>query len=217
DDLEKDFAEAGGARQVEEHRTLIGSAAQLVTSPRLKAFDLNQEKDAVRDKYGRNPFGQGCLLARRLIEQGVTFIEVESNGWDTHQDNFNRTKTLTETVDPAFAALLNDLKEHGRLEKTLVIWMGEFGRTPRINGNTGRDHFPRAFNVALAGGGVRGGKVIGATSAEGTEVKERPVSVADLFCTFCHALKINPRKENVSSLGRPIKIVDGGQVVKELF
>jgi uncharacterized protein (DUF1501 family) len=217
DDLEKDFAEAGGARQVEEHRTLIGSAAQLVTSPRLKAFDLNQEKDAARDKYGRNPFGQGCLLARRLIEQGVTFVEVESNGWDTHQDNFNRTKTLTETVDPAFAALLNDLKERGRLAKTLVIWMGEFGRTPRINGNTGRDHFPRAFNVALAGGGVRGGKVIGATSADGMEVTQRPVSVADLFCTFCQALKINPRKENMSGLGRPIKIVDGGQPVKELF
>jgi uncharacterized protein (DUF1501 family) len=216
-ELEQDFAEAGGEKQVEEHRTLLGSAAQLVTSPRLKAFDLAAEKDAVRDKYGRNAFGQGCLLARRLIEQGVTFVEVESNGWDTHQDNFNRTKTLSETVDPAFAALLADLKERGRLERTLVIWMGEFGRTPRINGNTGRDHFPRAFNVALAGGGIKGGKVIGRTSEDGMEVKERPVSVADLFCTFCQALKINPRKENMSSLGRPIKIVDGGQAVKELL
>jgi uncharacterized protein (DUF1501 family) len=216
-ELEQDFAEAGGDRQVEEHRTLLGSAAQLVTSPRLKAFDLGAEKDAVRDKYGRNPFGQGCLLARRLIEQDVTFVEVESNGWDTHQDNFNRTKTLSETVDPAFAALLADLKERGRLDRTLVIWMGEFGRTPKINGNTGRDHYPRAFNVALAGGGIKGGKVIGRTSEDGMEVKERPVSVADLFCTFCQALKINPRKENMSSLGRPIKIVDGGQGVKELF
>lgn len=216
-ELEQDFAEAGGERQVEEHRTLLGSAAQLVTSPRLKAFDLAAEKDAVRDKYGRNPFGQGCLLARRLIEQGVTFVEVESNGWDTHQDNFNRTKTLSETVDPAFAALLGDLKERGRLQRTLVIWMGEFGRTPRINGNTGRDHFPRAFNVALAGGGIKGGKVIGRTSDDGMEVKDRPVSVADLFCTFCQALKINPRKENMSSLGRPIKIVDGGEAVKELL
>lgn len=217
DDLEKDFAEAGGERQVEEHRALLGSASRLVTSPRLEAFDLAKEKDAIRDKYGRTPFGQGCLLARRLIEQGVTFVEVESNGWDTHQDNFNRTKKLSETVDPAFAALLSDLKERGRLQKTLVIWMGEFGRTPKINPNTGRDHYPRAFNVALAGGGIKGGKVIGATSADGADVKERPVGVADLFCTFCQALKINPRKENVSSLGRPIKIVDGGQAVKELI
>ena len=217
DDLEKDFAEAGGARQVEEHRTLLGSASNLVTSPRLKAFDLAQEKDAVRDKYGRNGFGQGCLLARRLIEQGVTFVEVESNGWDTHQDNFNRTKKLGETVDPAFAALLSDLKERGRLDRTLVIWMGEFGRTPKINGNTGRDHFPRAFNVALAGGGIKGGKTIGSTTADGMAVKDRPVSVADLFCTFCQVFKINPRKENMSTVGRPIKIVDGGKPVNELF
>jgi hypothetical protein len=216
-DLEQDFASAGGAPRVTAHQTLYGSAAQMVLSPRLKAFDVRDEKDAVRDRYGRNAFGQGCLLARRLVEQGVTFVEVESNGWDTHQDNFNRVNSLSETVDPAFAALVTDLKERGMLERTLVIWMGEFGRTPRINPNTGRDHYPRAFNVALAGAGIRGGQVIGATSADGTDVKERPVGVADLFCTFCQALKINPRKENMSPVGRPIKIVDGGQPVKELF
>jgi hypothetical protein len=216
-DLEQDFAEAGGAPRVEEHRTLYASAAQMVLSPRLKAFDVADEKDAVRDRFGRNAFGQGCLLARRLVEQGVTFVEVESNGWDTHQDNFARVKSLSETVDPAFAALVTDLKERGLLERTLVIWMGEFGRTPRINPNTGRDHFPRAFSAALAGAGIQGGRVVGATSDDGMDVKERPVSVADLFCTFCQALKINPRKENLSSVGRPIKIVDGGQAVKELF
>jgi hypothetical protein len=216
-DLEQDFASAGGAPRVAAHQTLYGSAAQMVLSPRLKAFDVRDEKEAVRDRYGRSPFGQGCLLARRLVEQGVTFVEVESNGWDTHQDNFTRVKSLSETVDPGFAALVTDLKERGMLERTLVIWMGEFGRTPRINPNTGRDHYPRAFNVALAGAGVRGGQVIGATSADATDVKERPVGVADLFCTFCHALKINPRKENLSPVGRPIKIVDGGEPVKELF
>src|SRR5262249_42733119 len=141
----------------------------------------------------------------------------DSNGWDTHQDNFERTKRLAQTVDPAFAALVGELKERGRLDKALIIWMGEFGRTPRINLNTGRDHFPRAFTVALAGGGVKGGQVIGKTSADGTTVTERPVTVADLFCTFCHALKIDPRKENHATLGRPIKIVDGGRPVKELF
>ena len=216
-DLEEDFKESGGAPRVAEHKALYGNASQMVLSPRIKAFDVTQEKDAVRDRYGRSPFGQGCLLARRLVEQGVTFVEVESNGWDTHLDNFNRVKTLSAGVDPGFAALVSDLKERGMLDRTLVIWMGEFGRTPRINPNTGRDHFPRAFNVALAGAGIHGGQVIGKTSADGTDVRERPVSVADLFCTFCQALKINPRKENMSGLGRPIKIVDGGQAVKELF
>jgi hypothetical protein len=216
-DLEEDFARAGGVPRVDDHKALYGNASQLVLSPRLKAFDLSQEKEAVRKRYGETPFGNGCLLARRLVEQGVTFVEVESSGWDTHQDNFDRVKTLTETVDPAFAALVGDLKERGLLDKTLVIWMGEFGRTPRINPRTGRDHFPRAFNVALAGGGIKGGRAIGATSADGTTVTERPVAVADLFCTFYHALKINPRKENVSPLGRPIKLVDGGKPVQELF
>ena len=217
EDLEEDFAQSGGGRLVEDHRHLYGSAAQMVRSPRLKAFDVSQEKEAMRDRYGRSPFGQGCLLARRLVEAGVTFVEVDANGWDTHQDNFNRVKTLSETVDPGFATLVTDLKQRGLLEKTLVVWMGEFGRTPRINANTGRDHFPRAFNVALAGGGIKGGQVLGASSSDGTSVRERPVTVPDLFCTFCHALKINARKENLSTEGRPLKIVDGGKMVKELF
>jgi hypothetical protein len=216
-DLEKDFSEAGGGPRVEEHRALYGSAEKMVRSPHMKAFDLNQEGATVRDRYGRSAFGQGCLLARRLVEQGVTFIEVELNGWDTHDNNFERTKKLSETADPAFATLLSELKERGMLERTLVIWMGEFGRTPKINPKTGRDHFPKAFSVALAGCGIRGGQVIGSTSADGNDVKNRPVSVQDLFCSFYKALGINPRKENVSTQGRPIKIMDKGEAVKELF
>jgi uncharacterized protein (DUF1501 family) len=215
--LERDFAEAGGASLVEDHKSLYASAAQMVLSPRLKAFDINQEKEAVRDRYGRTSFGNGCLLARRLVEQGVTFVEVEMGGWDTHEDNFNRVRSLSATVDPAFAALVADLKERGLLDRTLVIWMGEFGRTPKINPRTGRDHYPRAFNVALAGGGIKGGRVIGRTNNEGTDVVARPVSVPDLFCTIYQALKINPRKENLSPLGRPIKLIDKGEPVKELF
>src|SRR5207253_762070 len=133
------------------------------------------------------------------------------------QDNFTRTTELAGRTDPAFAALIGDLRERGLLARTLVIWMGEFGRTPRINANTGRDHFPLAFNVALAGGGVRGGQVIGATNDAGNAVANRPVTVPDLFCSFCQALGINPRREFMTPLGRPIRIVDGGTAVRELF
>jgi hypothetical protein len=216
-DLESDFANAGAKHQVEGHQAIYDGAARLVQSPRLRAFNLSEENEVMRDHYGRSPFGQGCLLARRLVETGVTFVEVESDGWDTHQDNFERTKTLTGPTDQGFAALVSDLKDRGMLEKTLVIWMGEFGRTPRVNGQNGRDHFPRAFCTALAGGAVRGGRVIGATSSDGMSITDRPVSVPDLFTSFCHSLKINPRKENHGPLDRPIKIVDGGEVVKELF
>jgi hypothetical protein len=225
-ELGEELAQSGAAGLVKEHRDILDRAARLMLSKDLKAFDLGQEKDAVRDRYGRNPFGQGCLLARRLVETGVTFVEVVSNhpkapaAWDTHIDNFDVTKLLVDWVDPAYAALLSDLKERGRLEKTLVVWMGEFGRTPKINnrGKTGgRDHFPNAFCSALAGGGVKGGRVVGATTADGSAVAERPVTIPDLLCTLCQALKINPRKENKTSGGLPVRIVDGGKPVTELF
>ncbi len=216
-DLEQDFASSGGATRVRQHRNLYDGAAQMVQSPRLRAFDLSQERDAVRDRYGRTSFGQGCLLARRLVESGVTFVEVVSRNWDTHADNFNRTGQLVQQVDPGFGSLIRDLRERGMLDRTLVIWMGEFGRTPRINARTGRDHYPRAFNMALAGCGIRGGRVVGSTNDSGTTIANRPVSVPDLFCTFCHALDINPRKENITPIGRPIRIVDGGNHVRELF
>jgi uncharacterized protein (DUF1501 family) len=216
-ELSEDFAEGGARKVVEEHEALAASAARMVLSPRVRAFDLSGESAATRGQYGRTAFGQGCLLARRLVEAGVTFIEVGNGGWDTHQDNFARHKTLSAPVDQGVAALVTDLRQRGLLEKTLVVCLGEFGRTPRINGNQGRDHWPRCFSVLLAGGGVKGGRVVGATDAGGTSVRERPVGVADLFVSFCRALKINPRKENLSTEGRPLKIVDGGKVVRELF
>jgi uncharacterized protein (DUF1501 family) len=157
------------------------------------------------------------LLARRLIESGVTFVEVVSGGWDTHQDNFERHRDLTGQIDRPMARLISELKERGLLDNTLVIWMGEFGRTPRVNARGGRDHYPKAFNVALAGGGIRGGQVIGATNASGTQVSDQPVEVNDLFRSVYHALAIDPDEENMSLVGRPIKLVDGGTVVQELF
>jgi hypothetical protein len=215
--VEQGYATAGGEREVADHQKLYGKAARMVLSPKMRAFDLSKEPDSVRSSYGGGQFGLGCLLARRLVESGVTFIEVASNGWDTHQDNFNRSRQLCGQVDQPFAALVEDLASRGLLQTTLVVWMGEFGRTPAVNVRGGRDHYPRAFSVALAGGGVRGGQVIGATSDGGTDVTDRAVTVQDLFQTFCHSLKIDPTVENMTPIGRPIKIVDGGQVVSELF
>ena len=214
--LEGEYA-ATAPQEVADHQKLYDKASKMILSPQMKAFDLNQEKDSMREAYGKTPFGSGCLLARRLVESGVTCVEVNLGNWDTHDDNFNRTKTLVETVDQPFAQLIADLKQRGRLDSTLIVWMGEFGRTPVINPRGGRDHFPRAFNVALAGGGVKGGQVIGDTDKGGTEVTSRPVAVNDLFQSFCRSLSIKPEKETMSSIGRPIKIVDGGKPVNELF
>jgi uncharacterized protein (DUF1501 family) len=215
--LEDEYAASGAAQEVEDHQKLYAKASKMVLSPQMKSFDIGGEPDKMRDAYGRTQFGNGCLLARRLIEEGVTFVEVSAGNWDTHQDNASRTKELATQVDRPFAQLIADLKQRGMLETTLVIWMGEFGRTPRMNGRGGRDHYPRAFNVALAGGGIRGGQVIGRTDEGGVDVADRPVTVHDLFQTVCKSLKIDPKKENMSSIGRPLKVVDGGEPVNELF
>jgi hypothetical protein len=216
-ELEAPLARTGAGPLVKEHQALYDQTAQLALSPRTRAFGLDQEPDRMRDLYGRSAFGQGCLMARRLVEAGVTFVEVQSGGWDTHGNELESLKKLIPPVDQGTAALLADLKARGLLDKTLVIWMGEFGRTPRVNKDAGRDHYPQAFNVALAGAGVRGGRAVGATDKGGVEVVERPVSVQDLFCTFCQALGIDPREENQSDVGRPLKIVEAGKAVEELF
>ncbi len=221
--LQRDYAKAGAKMLVDEHRAVYDTASKMVLSPRIKAFDLKNEKDTIRDQYGRSSFGQGCLLARRLVETGVTFVEVlcTNSGnpinWDTHHDNFTGHQTLAGMADPGFATLITDLKDRGLLEKTLVIWMGEFGRSPKINPKAGRDHHPQAFSVALAGGGIKGGRVIGATDKGGVEVAEHPVEIPDLFCTFYQALGINPRKTNTTGVGRSVKLIEGGKPVQELF
>ena len=215
--LEDEFADHGGRVVVDNHRRLYGKASKLMLSPSVKAFDVSGESNSLKARYGDSNFGRGCLLARRLVEAGVTYVEVAMRGWDTHADNFERTSNLAAQVDPAMATLIDDLKDRGQLDRTLVVWMGEFGRTPRVNPRTGRDHYPRAFNMALAGGGVQGGQVIGASTDDGTAVKDSPVKVNDLFCSICHSLKVDPRTENLSPLGRPMKIVDGGKVIDKLF
>jgi hypothetical protein len=217
DRLEQDFAENGGAQEVADHRKVYDRAARMILSPQMKAFDVSKEPSSVRRLYGDSEFGRGCLLARRLVQAGVTFVEVSLGNWDTHQDNFTATKNLCGRLDQPFAALISDLKDQGMLDDTLVLWMGEFGRTPRINPRSGRDHYPRAFNMVLAGGGVKGGQVIGKTDRGGESVTDRPVSVNDMLRTVCFGLGIDADKENMSNIGRPIRIVDGGSPVEEVF
>lgn len=215
--LETDFAHVEAPDVVENHFSLVEAAKEMILSPSMEAFDISREPQPMRDAYGEGEFASGCLLARRLIEAGVTFVEVTLAGWDTHQNNAQEVAKNCAQIDRPIAALIADLKSRGMLDDTLIVWMGEFGRTPKINPRGGRDHYPKAFCAALAGGGVRGGQVIGSTDPSGSEVIERPVTVSDLFRTIYTALGIDPEHENQSPVGRPIKLVDGGSVVSELL
>ncbi len=207
-EAETDFLASRPGAATASHTSAYQRAARLMRESAAKAFDLSDEEDALRDRYGRNRFGQGCLLARRLVERHVPFVEVTLGGWDTHDNNFAQVKTLCQTLDPAWATLMADLKERGLLDTTTVVWMGEFGRTPGINPRNGRDHYPNAWSVVLGGGGIKGGQVVGRTSATGLEVEDRPVAVPDLLATVCLALGIDPAKQNLSNVNRPIRIVD---------
>jgi hypothetical protein len=224
DDLRSDFLAGHPALPTLSQRSAYDRAVRMMRSEAARAFDLDGEPEALRDAYGRNGFGQGCLLARRLVERGVPFVEVALSGvdgnqgfaWDTHQQNFESVKKLSAVLDPGWATLIEDLKTRGLLDSTLIVWMGEFGRTPKINNNTGRDHFPGAWTTVLAGGGIKGGQAVGRTSADGMKVEDRPVAVPDLMATICKALGIDPSKQNLSDVGRPIRIADpGGRPIAE--
>jgi hypothetical protein len=223
--LENDFASGRAGVAPQSHQAAYERAVRLMKTSAARAFNLDEEAPSLRDAYGRNLFGQGCLLARRLVERGVPFVEVTLGGfdgnmigWDTHQQNFDGVRALSEVLDPAWATLMEDLRLRGLLDSTLIVWMGEFGRTPKINPQAGRDHFPNAWSTVLAGGGIRGGQVIGRTSADGARVEERPVSVPDLLATVCGALGIDPLKQNQSNVGRPIRIVDkAAKPIQELL
>jgi uncharacterized protein (DUF1501 family) len=216
EDLQGDFQKRYGGSAAKAHTASYRKAQRMIDTEGRGAFRLDEEPAKLRDAYGRSRFGQGCLLARRLVERGVPFVEVSLDGWDTHANNFEMVKSLSGTLDPAFATLLTDLKDRGMLANTLVVWMGEFGRTPLINPNSGRDHFPVAWSTVLAGAGVKGGQAIGKTSPDAMTVAERPVSVADFLATVFTAAGVSPTKENNTPEGRPIALVKGGTVIEEL-
>jgi uncharacterized protein (DUF1501 family) len=201
-------------------------AYRLVTSPEAKrAFDLSAEKPEVRGHYGPRTIGQSCLLARRLVERGVPFVTVNNVGWDTHAQLYTRLKEgytgakvpvgLVPSLDTALAALVGDLHQRGLLDETLVCVMGEFGRTPKLNTSGGRDHWPRVFSVLLAGGGIRGGQVIGSSDAMGENPKDDVVTPADLAATVYTLLGVDPAHELRTSDGRPVRVSDGA-VIKRL-
>ena len=190
----------------------------MMRSTAVKAFDLAEEPAKLRGAYGLNLFGQGCLLARRLVEKGVPFVEVNLGGWDTHGNNFNAVKNLSGILDPAWATLMEDLSDKGLLDSTLIVWMGEFGRTPIINGQNGRDHWASSWSTVLAGGGIKGGQVYGKTSPDGKEVTENPVRTPDFLATIGTALGLDVTKQNPSNVGRPIRFVDpSGRPIQEVL
>jgi hypothetical protein len=190
----------------------------LIGSPAAReAFNIDAEKKEVRDRYGRNTAGQRMLMARRLVEAGVRFVTLTYGGWDMHNNIANSIRSQAPALDQGFASLISDLSERGLLDETLVCIASEFGRTPKINGNAGRDHYPKVFSVVLAGGGVKKGYVHGMSNSIASEPEENPLSVMDWASTIYHTMGIVSDKELMAPGDRPIEIVNGGNVVKELL
>ncbi|HEV7403584.1 MAG TPA: DUF1501 domain-containing protein [Chthoniobacteraceae bacterium] len=205
-------------KDLKETEVALKDAVNLMKSPALATFDLDKENPKTLERYGSTEFGRGALLAKKLVETGVRFVQVNRGGFDLHTDVFPAMRNHGSVMDPALASLIEDLSASGRLEKTLVIVLSEFGRTPKINMNAGRDHHAKVFSCLLAGGGVKGGQVIGSSDADGMEPKDRPVQVPDLHASVCHALGIDHTKELTTPTGRPMKLVkEGAKPVAELF
>jgi hypothetical protein len=202
----------------DDHAEVLEKTLALMTSKQMEAFKVNQEPKEVLEKYGTSGFAKGCLMARRLVEAGVSFVEVDLGGWDTHANNF---KTLGDTklpeLDKAMAAMTSELEERGLLKDTAIIWMGEFSRTPRINGNAGRDHWARSWSVVVGGAGMKGGIAVGKTSDDGTNVETEPYTSQDVMASVLKALGVSLETTFTSKNGRPMKIANSGKVIKELF
>lgn len=217
--FDTDFRKKFPQKQVEAYNEFYRQANQLIHSDELKAFDLNQEKPEARDKYGRDQFGQGCLLARRLVEHNVRYIEIGLGGWDMHTDIYQNDKlpNRAANLDRAASVLIQDLKSRGLLEKTLVVLGTEFGRSPHINANGGRDHHPGVFSGFFAGGGIKGGRFYGSSDKDGHNPDNDPVTVADFNATIGHALGLPLKEEFFSKSGRPFKVAHDGEPLLKLF
>ena len=219
DKFDADFRKKYPQKQVEAYSEFYRQANKLVHSAELKAFDLNQEKPDVRDKYGRDQFGQGCLLARRLVEHNIRYIEIGLGGWDMHTDLYQTDKlpNRAANLDRAASVLIHDLKSKGLLQKTLVVLGTEFGRSPHINANGGRDHHPGVFSGFFAGGGIKGGRFYGTSDKDGFSPDEDPVTISDFNATIAYALGLPLKKEFLSKSGRPFKVAHDGDPLLKLF
>jgi hypothetical protein len=222
--FDEQFAARGSVKAAAEQREIYDRTSRFVLSPLQRTFNLDEEPEKLRDAYGRNTFGQACLLARRLVEAGVSFVEVinggtlNDQGWDTHKRGFKENPILAGETDSGYAMLLTDLADRGMLDDTLVVWMGEFCRTPKYEDDAGgRNHYSEGWLVGLSGGGVKMGQVIGATDKDNVKVTDRPISVPDLFVTFCKILGMDPHEEYYTELNQPLKLVEGGDAIQELF
>jgi uncharacterized protein (DUF1501 family) len=216
--IETGFVKQNRGQAADDHMKILNKTYALMSSEQMKAFRVNEEPAAMRERYGNDAFGQGCLLARRLVEAGVPFVEVDFGGWDNHQNIF---PTLSDQklpiLDRAMSSLVEDLEQRGMLQDTAIIWMGEFSRTPRINGTAGRDHWARSWSVVVGGGGMKGGMAIGKTNGDGTSVETDPYTSQDVMASICKALGISLETTFTSKSGRPMKIANSGKVIKELF
>jgi hypothetical protein len=201
-----------------EHKKVVDKTVKLMTSQQMDAFKVSKEPQEIRDKYGNTGFGRGCLMARRLVETGVPFIEVDLGGWDNHSDIFPtlQNQKLPE-LDKSMSALIDDLNNRGLLDTTAIVWMGEFGRTPNINGNSGRDHWARSWSAVVGGAGFKRGVVVGETSQDGKEVVSESYSSEDLMASILKSVGISLETTFTSKNGRPMKIANSGRVIKELF
>jgi len=215
--LDGEFAAAHSSPTVDGQMAVNERAVAMMNAAKVAAFNLDGEPAGVRQSYGQTDFGVGCLMARRLVEAGVPFVEVTLKGWDTHFDHQNRIRPLCQELDQGMSALLADLAARGLLDSTLVVWAGDFGRTPEISARGGRDHYPQVTPAVLAGGGVRGGQVIGATDDRGRAVIEGKLAVPDLFASICAALGLDPDRSRMSPEGRPLTTVNKGVRIDGLF
>lgn len=216
--IEDNFIDERRGLSAAEHRKVLDKTWNLMSSAQMDAFKVMQEPEAIRERYGDNNFGRGCLMARRLVEVGVPFVEVSLGGWDNHQNIFPTLRDQRlPTLDRAMSALVEDLSERGMLDDTAIIWMGEFSRTPNINGNAGRDHFARAWSVVVGGAGMNSGIAVGQTNEDGTRVEGNAYTSEDVMATICQALGISLETTFTSRSGRPMQIANKGRVIRELF